>query len=249
MVKAMKENFAPYASSKSVVEVIKRFRERGLPDPVNSSALEQIGIPPTMTGITLQALVFLQLIDEGGNRTEAFERLRRASSDEYQGILAEIVRKAYLPVFTIVDPSQDNDIQVADAFRRFDPANQRDKMIRLFLGLCEESAIVQGRPSRVRKQRVKKEQTPNTSSTMTRKPGLTTGAAEFGKKEDAHEGNIGTDYRLISAIIQQLPHDAHWSAEKRKRWLEAMTSAVDLIIEVTETPGHEATASSANDPT
>jgi hypothetical protein len=86
---------------------------------------------------------FLGLVDSRGGLTEAAERIRRASTEEYPGLLAEIIRAAYGPVFTVVDPAQDSEVKVADAFRQYDPAGQREKMVTLFLGLCEEAEIVQ----------------------------------------------------------------------------------------------------------
>ena len=76
------EHYAPYAPYKAVHDVIIRFRERGLPDPLTSSALEQVGIAPGMTARTLRALRFLGLVDEGGNRSETFDRLKKANTEE-----------------------------------------------------------------------------------------------------------------------------------------------------------------------
>ncbi|MBA2275802.1 MAG: DUF5343 domain-containing protein [Chloroflexi bacterium] len=90
----------------------------------------------------MQALRFLGLVDEGGNRLEGFEQLRRANTDEYPGVLAEVVRAAYLPVFTIVDPATDSDTAIADAFRGYEPAAQREKMISIFRGLCVRAGLI-----------------------------------------------------------------------------------------------------------
>lgn len=238
MVRPTKENFAPYAPTKAVIDVVRRYRERGLPDPLTATDLERVGVPMTMTGLTLKALVFLQLVDEGGNRCEAFESIRRASTNEYPEIFAEIIRKAYLPIFTIIDPAQDDEIAIADAFRRYDPANQRQKMIRLFRGLCEEAGIIQPREKRrqvsVRKQQPK----PSKGKVETAQPksSATQNLSDIKKEEESQsiQGDIATDYRLISAVIQQLPRERYWTSEKRKLWLDAMTSSIDLIIEVRE---------------
>jgi len=44
---------------------------------------------------------------------------------------------------------------------------------------------------------------------------------------------------LVSAIVQQLPREGKWTASKRQHWMDAMTSAIDLLIEVSpdETDG------------
>jgi hypothetical protein len=220
------DNFAPYAPFKAVKAVIGRYRERGLPDPLSTAHLETIGVAGTMTNRTLQALRFLGLIDEGGNRLEAFERLRRAATDEYATLLAEVVRAAYLPVFTIVNPAEDTETAVADAFRRFEPAAQRDKMIALFRGLCLEAAIVARttRPRAAPRPRVDA-QPRQRQAPARREPQV---------EQPVDEGAGLPDLRLVSAVIQQLPRERHWSRERRERWVQALTSAIDLLFEVEE---------------
>ena len=228
------EDYAPYAPYKAVHEVITRYRERGLPDPLTSGVLESVGVAAGMTARTLRALRFLGLIDEDGNRLEAFDRLKKAKTEEYPGQLAELVHAAYLPVFTIVDPGEDGDTALADAFRRYEPSAQRDKMIALFRSLCEEAGIVQsqGRP----KVATRRPGTTPVSRVATSKPkvaGDQTMPATTGNPPE-HRDDDGPDYRLISALIQQLPRDGRWIKAKRDRWLLAMTSAVDLLFELVD---------------
>jgi hypothetical protein len=52
------------------------------------------------------ALGFLGLIDDAGRSTGYFERLRRASAEEYLAALADVLRAAYRPVFEAVDPAR-----------------------------------------------------------------------------------------------------------------------------------------------
>ena len=226
-------NYAPYASAESVRKVIQRWRERGLPLPLTAQGLEQIQVPATMTGPTLRALLFLGLIDEGGDITPSFDRLRRANSEEYPEQLAEIVRSAYLPVFTIVDPTQDPEDRVGDAFRRYDPANQRGKMLRLFWGLCQEAGII---PEEKKRKRASPPRTktlvstaqPRTESSTTQQP------APRSAERSAEPTDQSLDLRLISAIVQQLPRNWRWTQRKRDIWLQTMTSAVDLLVDVVE---------------
>src|SRR6266508_4165539 len=95
---------APYAPPANIIQVIKRYRDRGLPDPVTNSSLETVGIPEGTVSRVTVGLKFLGLIDEEGHRTEAFERIKRATSAEYPSVLAEIIREAYKPIFQVVDP-------------------------------------------------------------------------------------------------------------------------------------------------
>lgn len=231
--------FAPYAPAKAVLTVIERLRDRGLPDPLTSAALEHVGIQPSMAPRTLQALRFLGLLDEGGNRLESFEQLRKAKTDEYPAMLAGMVRAAYLPVFTIVDPATDSDTAIADAFRGYEPAAQREKMISLFRGLGIRAELIPagnrangGAPKKpVGVAPHPKSKPPASRKSQERQP------TPGGIDRRATDEGVGVDIRLITAIIQQLPKERRWSTGRRDRWLTAITSAVDLLIEVDEGAG------------
>lgn len=209
----------------------------GLPDPLTTGALERIGVTASMGPRSLQTLRFLGLIDEGGNRLDAFEQLRRAKTEEFAATFAEIIRAAYLPVFTIVDPGTDSDTAIADAFRGYEPAAQRDKMITLFRGLCVRAEIIAagskasgGAP----KKAVGGNATPRPKVAPKKPAAKDAGSAAAERAGDVRqaEDSAGVDIRLITAIIQQLPRERRWSQGRRERWLAAITSAVDLLIEV-----------------
>ena len=181
---------------------------------------------PTMTSRTHQALRFLGLVDEGGNRLPAFERLKRAETREYPEQLAEIVREAYLPVFTIVDLSQPDDIKITDAFRRYEPSKQRDKMIALFRGLCEEAAIL---------PRAKKRETPAATrgaETARRRP--TPPVKVPPSPPDDGAAARGPDLSLVSAVVMQLPRDRKWTTDQREKWINALVATIDLLFEIDE---------------
>ncbi|MGD0018936.1 MAG: DUF5343 domain-containing protein [Candidatus Limnocylindrales bacterium] len=221
-------DYAPYAPYKAVHDVIIRYREAGLPDPLTPANLESVGVATGMTARTLRALRFLGLVDEEGGRLEPFQRLKRATTEEYPSQLAEIVRAAYVAVFAIVDPATHGDTAVADAFRRFEPSAQRGKMIALFRSLCEEAGIIKGGTSTrqpVRRPSDAQKAKPNPATTPKRQ-------SEPEQQQEHQEEDQAPDYRLISAVIQRLPRDGKWTPDKRDRWLQALTSAVDLLIEV-----------------
>ena len=142
VIKALADDFVPYASANSVIQVIKQYRDRGLQEPLTQTGLEQIGAPTSMASFTLRTLAFLGLMDEGGYFTTDFRRIRQANTTEYPAVLEEIIRKAYVRVFNIVDPAKQDVTSIVDAFRIFEPSKQRDKMVALFMGLCEEANIV-----------------------------------------------------------------------------------------------------------
>ena len=134
---------APYASPKNVLDVMERYRNRGLRTPFTVDLLGQIGVPDGAAHRTLQALRLLDLVDDAGEPTEALEGLKRASEDEYRPLLAQIVRSAYHTIFTVADPAEDSPVAVRDAFRFYKPDSQQHRMITLFLALCEEAGIIE----------------------------------------------------------------------------------------------------------
>lgn len=231
---ASDQDYAPYAPYKSVHDVIVRYRERGLPDPLTPAALGQVGVADGMTARTLRALRFLGLIDETGARQAPLERLKQATTSEYPEQLAEIVRAAYLPVFTIVNPAEDSDTAIADAFRRFEPSAQRGKMIALFRSLCEEAQIIT--PSAPRSRPAPRRAAPDPASQRSRPPAQKR-TDPAGPPDHKDDEPTTPDYRLISAVIQQLPRGGKWTRERRDKWLLTLTSAVDLLFEVTDDHG------------
>ncbi len=227
---------AGYAPVANVLSVIRRLRERGLPDPLSLQELERIGIPPGNAPRTLASLRLLGLVDDEGQRTQAFERIGRASTDEYQGVLAEVIKAAYADVFTVVDPAKDTDIAINDAFRHFEPQAQRGRMVTLFLGVCQEAGLIPGGPPQ-RKARVRRTESPSKSASAARAQTIRpeSVASEVhvpSPKVIQSEGE--TDYRLISALMQQLPASGKWSQSKRDRWVKAVTAAVDLLTETSD---------------
>ena len=143
IIQELRGDFAPYAAVNNVMEVITRRRERGLPSPLTTKALESISIPPGNISRTLQAIRFLGLMEDDGSQTELFDRLARAGEQdgEHREILGEVIKNAYHAVFAIVDPAQDGDMAIHDAFRQFVPEAQRDRMVSFFLGMCGRAGI------------------------------------------------------------------------------------------------------------
>lgn len=236
VIQALKEDFAPYAAISNVMEVITRKRERGLSASLSPTVLETISIPKGNISRTLQALNFLGLIDENGTQTELFHRLGRAgeTDDEYKMILEEIIRSSYERVFAIVDPAQDGETAINDAFRQFGPEAQRGRMVTFFLGMCEQAGIVQTNP----RQRKTSNKTNRSPTQRTRSRTSTTSAIQ--PPDNAPEtlprrsNDEDTEYQLVFAVMRQLPSDRQWSADRRQKWLAAVEAAVDLMVDVVE---------------
>ncbi|MCY3919024.1 MAG: DUF5343 domain-containing protein [Chloroflexi bacterium] len=216
----------PYAPVQNVLAVMERVRDRGLPEVITADTLGAIGVPPGNRARTLVALRFLGLIDAENRRTAAMERIARAGQDDYASLLAEVLREAYAPVFLLVDPSEDDEIKIGDAFRQYEPAAQRQKMITLFLGLCVEAQLVSRKAQR---------RSPTPETRQQRRPRATEQVVDAG--ESSVSVLEGADLRGIQAAVQQLPRSGEWTLTERERWLTYFTGTLDYAMRIVDGNG------------
>ena len=125
---------APYAPPSSILDIIRRYRDRGLSFPVNADVLTRIGVPESLVSRTMQALITLDLFNEVGNPTPTLEGIRVAPEAEYKKHLEDWLKSAYADVFSFVDPTTDDDIRIMDAFRSYQPQGQRGPWSPCFKG-------------------------------------------------------------------------------------------------------------------
>ena len=128
---------APYAPPSTVTEMLKRFRDRGLQTPITNEVLIRAGVAETLAQRVLQTLKGLEFLDDKGEPTPTFAQLQRAPEAEYRKGLADMLKATYAEVYQFADPAQDGLDRIRDAFRPFNPVGQQERMITLFLGLCE----------------------------------------------------------------------------------------------------------------
>jgi hypothetical protein len=138
----------PYGPPANIVAVIHKWRDHSIPDQVTGEWLTKIGLSPNLESRNMHGLQFLGLIDEGGYPTDLARSLRTAPSDQYAGVLEEIVREAYKPIFSVLDPATASRTQIDDAFRHEKPEAQRGRMVAFFLGLSREAGITLKEPPR-----------------------------------------------------------------------------------------------------
>lgn len=133
---------APYGPPGPLLEVVQRYRERGLQTPFTDEVLVKAGVNDSVVRRVSQALRQLDFTDAAMNPTDVLQRYSVAPTDEAKALLEKAVRDAYEPVFRFVNPAEDPPDRIRDAFRSYEPRGQQDRMVTLFLGLCRYVGIV-----------------------------------------------------------------------------------------------------------
>lgn len=237
------ERQCPYAPYTSVLTVIRHMRKRDLKEPVTSQLITTIGVAEGNASRTIQALRFLDLLDEEGYITQNFKTIGNAPSNEYPELLEQTLREAYNHVFMVLDPATATDLQYENAFRYYQPKAQQQRMIMLFKGLCREAGLIAGGAP---------ETTPRPRTTSP-KPLAPSQAGKKGvPKSDTHfqpePYQVPTppavqavspvaastqELAILQGLLNQLPFaKKKWTKPRRDKWVQAMTSAVDLLFEV-----------------
>lgn len=143
----VKGGAAPYTSMPTLMSVLDGFRNRNPRTPVTTDVLELMDVPSSVAPRTLQALKLLDLLTEEGEPTPALVGLREADRDEFPSRLAEVVQTAYSEIFAYRDPAADPPEKISDAFRMYNPASMRPRMVRVFYGLCKEAGLIEEIPA------------------------------------------------------------------------------------------------------
>lgn len=132
----------PYASPSNVIQVIQRARTRNLPDKVDDDFLRVAGIGDAVHGRVLEALRFLDLIHPDGQPTETLIAISGAPEEEYRALLGTAIQEAYAEDLQRgIDPAQDTQAQIVDAFRRYQPRSQTSRMVMFLLAMCREAGL------------------------------------------------------------------------------------------------------------
>ncbi len=221
---------APYAPPSSILDIIRRYRDRGLSFPVNADVLTRIGVPESLVSRTMQALITLDLFNEVGNPTPTLEGIRVAPEAEYKKHLEDWLKSAYADVFSFVDPTTDDDIRIMDAFRSYQPQGQRGRMVTLFQGLCAEAGLAPP----------KKTAAPR--SPMARSPAI-------GPRTSPNRAvNINIPQRksifakpatglppALAGLLESLPAPSvGWTADDREKFMKTFEAVLDFCIPITE---------------
>ncbi len=254
---------APYAPPQNVLEVLHYVRKRKLPEVLDNKTLMSIGIPQGNVSRTLATFRFLQLVDEDGRSEDTFDRIARATDEQYPEQLAQVMREGYKTIFTYWEPAEDDEIKLDNLFRQhYDPQAQGRRMVTLFQALCREAGIIEGTGAEAR-PRAKRVTTPkdqaskrsrNTrpaQATEVEQAPLFHTAPTSSSASAADTSAIDTYYALCLETMKRLPTNHRWTPKQRAKWLQAIAANVDLLVEVDEeedAPTREVTIIEADQP-
>lgn len=220
---------APYAPASAIIEIVNRYRSRGLPFPVNADVLARIGISSSLIARTLYALQILDLINESGNPTDTLEGLRLAPEAEYKSRFADWLKKTYAGIFQIVDPSKDDSVRIRDAFRTYQPVGQQNRMVSLFEALCAEAGLIPEKQKlpviRVSGNLRASNATVSASARQYAKP-----AAKLPAKNKIPAGLPPA----LTGLLESLPETgAGWTQEDREKFLKTFATVLDFCFPIT----------------
>ena len=212
---------APYAPGSTIVNLLKRFREKGLAFPVTAEVLVRAGVPESLVPRTLQALELLELIDGDGQSTEVLKKIRAVPEKEYQATLAAWIKQVYAEVFSFADPAKDDETHVRDAFRTYVPHGQQDRMVKLFMALCAEAGLApESKKAEVKPRARTTAATPNTRVAARRAPAPAT--PEF---------RAGALPPELAGLMARLPQHG-WTKATRDKFVKTFETVLDYVIPI-----------------
>jgi hypothetical protein len=224
---------APYATTSSIIDIVSRYRNRGLPFPVNADVLARAGISDSLIPRTLQSLQTLDLINDIGNPTETLEAIRLAPEAEYKTRLVDWLKGTYAGIFSFVDPSKDDGVRIRDAFRGYTPIGQQDRMVALFEGLCAEAGILAEKPAKPAKA-ARPASTVSASSRIRASAVSRTVAERLkpGVKNNAASAPNGLPAPLAGLLASLPAEGTGWSTTKREKFLTTFESVLDFCFPI-----------------
>lgn len=220
---------APYAPASAVIDIVTRYRNRGLIFPVTADVLARAGVSDSLIPRTLQALITLDLIKEDGNPTDTLEGIRLAPEAEYKKRLEDWLKGAYADVFAFVDPTTDDETRVRDAFRSYQPVGQQARMVTLFQGLCAAAGLTAEKPAKAKTQ----SPPPRNFSPLARKRLVQSATNKSGaaKTSVAHTGIPAPLAGLLASLP---PEGGDWTKAQRDKFITTFGAVLDFCFQIVE---------------
>jgi hypothetical protein len=222
---------APYGPPQGVLTVINGFRDRGLATPFTGDVLLRAGISESLVPRVIKSLEALDLIGDDGMPTAEMEGLRRATTAEFQGRLADVVRAAYAEVFQFTDPATDDATRIADAFRSYNPPGQRGRMVTLFMGLCEAAGIIPASGGKAPAQPA-----PRQRSTMGKRTFDPRKVQAFKSRppSDHNDHNAGVPAAITGLLKSLPPEGGSWPSARRTAFVKTFESVLDFCYPIAD---------------
>lgn len=220
------DRFAPYCPPATLLQVLKAYRKRDVPDVIEKPLLVQLGVPQGLVNRTWQALDFLGLIEADGTTTKEFKALRYANDDDYPAAFRAILEKAYAQIFSVLDPATASEVQLNNAFHPYSPLGQRSRMVTLFLGLCAEAGIQTAIAARSRST-----QAESGKKTAPRRVGPAAALSRPTARKIGRPSSfaVGEDAALVAWFQTRPDPKTVWPTESRERWVKTLMAIVDGI--------------------
>lgn len=224
---------APYAPASAILSIIDRHRNRGLPTPIDADVLERGGVSPSLIPRTLQALQTLDLVTEDGRPSEIFESIRLAPEAEYKQRLADWLTDAYADALAFVDPATASETDIRDAFRKYNPTGQQDRMVSLFSALFTAAGVM---PERQRQPAPRKASNgaPQKTRLVFKTPKPPRDREQ--QRQQQNTGGKNTDFGLppaLAGMVASLAAEApEWSAERRDQFVQAFRGLIDFCFPI-----------------
>jgi hypothetical protein len=219
---------------------VDKHRNRGLPSPIDADVLERAGVSPSLIPRTLQSLQTLDLIEENGSPSDVLEGLRLAPEAEYKNRLAAWLADAYSDALQFVDPATATETDIRDAFRKYTPTGQQDRMVSLFMGLFTAAGVM---PPRERTPAPRAPRAPSSRALVARTPTPTVRRKADPATVQRHYGggggrNSGIPNGLPPALVgllQSLPANGQgWTKEQRDKFLTIFGPMLDFCFPISE---------------
>jgi len=230
---SMTDNFAPYAPPENVLRVIERIRKAGLPPKLNAEYLSQLGLNEAIIPRVLRSLDFLGLSD-GGKTTDLAQSVAITGETEWPSVFQGMLRLAYDFVFRVIDPETASRKAVDDAFRPRIPSGQRNRMVTLFLGLCQAAGFavmepVYQRPGHGQPKRDK----VGTAKLIKRKQGVPQNTHNIVTIERPALPPSGRLHPALAGIVSTIPDIE--SRDDLERWIASFRATVEMVKKLDRT--------------
>jgi Family of unknown function (DUF5343) len=131
----------PYPAPSNVIAVLSRARSRNLPELIDNDFLRLAEVPDVVFGRVKEGLRFLGLTTDADRPTDLLRSIAAAPEEEYRQLLSGAIRDAYKDDFVRVNPSEETQARITDAFRIYEPRSQSARMVMFFLAMCREAGI------------------------------------------------------------------------------------------------------------